>query len=122
MNALDDQYATLLGAVQGLSAQGYTDELIINDEGLQHNVCALDPALFTIDSFHRMEGPSDPADMSIVYAISSEELELKGLLVGGYCTIAQSCIAMMVKRIPAQHHLDRVQAMHAAAAGASEKV
>jgi len=122
MNALDNQYATLLGAVQGLTAQGYTDELTLNDEGLQHNACALDPALFSIDSFHRMEGPSDPADMSIVYAISSKELELKGLLVGGYGANAQSCIDKMLKRLPAQHHLGLVQPVHAIATGASVKV
>lgn len=97
----DNQYATLYEAVQALERKGYTDELTITEDGLFNNALPLDPSRFRIDSFHRFEGPSDPADMSIVYAVSSEELELKGLLVGDCGGKAQDFIHQMVQDLPA---------------------
>lgn len=97
----DNQYETLLEAVEDLEHQGYTDELTITEDGLFNNAAPLDPERFAIDSFHRFEGPSDPADMSIVYAIRCEELGLKGLLVGDYGGKAQDFIHRMVRDLPA---------------------
>jgi len=121
MNHPDNQYATLLGAVEDLMKQGYTDELTVNEEGITSQVRPLDPGQFTIDSFHRLEGPSDPADMSIVYAISSEEFGLKGLLIGDYSANAQDFIHKMVKKLPAHDHEGRVQPVQPAEPGANVK-
>ncbi len=121
MNHPDNQYATLLGAVEDLKKQGYTDELTLNEEGLTCQARPLDPEQFTIDSFHRFEGPSDPADMSIVYAVSSEELGLKGLLIGDYGANAQDFIHKMVKKLPAHEHEGRVQPVQPAESGENVK-
>jgi len=80
----NNRFRTLADAVNTLQRAGYTDELLLNEHGLQKGGKPLDPADFRIDSFHRFEGPSDPADMSIVYAVSSERLGIKGLLIGAY--------------------------------------
>lgn len=101
MEQKDNQYATLSTAVDDLTAKGYTDELQLGEKGLFNGDKELDPSLFTIDSFHRFEGPSDPGDMSIVYAISSEPLGLKGLLVGSYGPDAVSHIHRMVRALDA---------------------
>lgn len=122
MNQPDNQYATLRGAVDNLKTQGYSDELTITEDGLFNNALPLDPAHFTIDSFHRFEGPSDPADMSIVYAVSSEELGLKGLLVGEYGANAQAFIHKMVKAMPAHEHEGRVQPVQPVVPGENIKV
>lgn len=100
-NKPDNQYETLSEAVNALEREGYTDELTTTDDGLFNNALPLDPTRFAIDSFHRFEGPSDPADMGIVYAISSAELGLKGLLVGDYGGQAQDFIHRMVRDLPA---------------------
>lgn len=100
----DNQYSTLSEAVNDLREQGYTDELTLTEDGLLNSALPLDPKEFTIDSFHRFEGPSDPADMSIVYAISSERLGLKGLLVGDYGAKAQDFIHQMVRSLDAHPH------------------
>ena len=97
----DNQYGTLSEAVDDLRRQGYTDELTLTEDGLLNSALPLDPKEFTIDSFHRFEGPSDPADMSIVYAISSERLGLKGLLIGDYGAKAQDFIHQMVRSLDA---------------------
>ena len=109
MNEDNNQFATLSGAVEALKKQGYTDELTITEDGLFNNALPLDPSLCTIDSFHRFEGPSDPADMSIVYAVRCEQLGLKGLLVGDYGAKAQDFIHRMVQNLPAHKHEGGVQ-------------
>ncbi len=109
MEHKDCQYGTLSEAVDDLCAQGYTDELMITEEGILKHTEPLDPALFMIDSFHRFEGPSDPADLSIVYAISSEELGLKGLLIDGYGSSSREVIQKMVKRLPAHEEHEIVR-------------
>ena len=101
MEQLDNQYGTLSEAVDDLLAKGYRDELELADRGLFKGEEQLDPAEFTIDSFHRFEGPSDPGDMSIVYAISSASLNLKGLLVGSYGADAEMHIQKMVRPLSA---------------------
>lgn len=121
MNHPDNQYATLSGAVEDLKEKGYTDELTITEEGLFNQAAPLDPALFTIDSFHRFEGPSDPADMSIVYAISSKELGLRGLLIGDYGGKAQDFIHKMVRALPAHEHEGRVKPVQPVEAGENIK-
>lgn len=117
MNHPDNQYATLSGAVDALKKQGYTDEITLTEDGLFNQAAPLDPAAFMIDSFHRFEGPSDPADMSIVYAISSESLGLKGLLVGDYGANAQNFIHKMVKELPAHEHEGGVRPVQPIPAG-----
>jgi hypothetical protein len=103
MNELDNQYATLSEAVDDLRRKGYTDELTLTEEGLFHVKEAVDPMRFSIDSYHRFEGPSDPGDLSIVYAVSSQGLHLKGLLVGGYGPEAQGFIQKMVDPLDIDH-------------------
>ncbi|MEO8589959.1 MAG: phosphoribosylpyrophosphate synthetase [Flavobacteriales bacterium] len=121
MNHPDCQYATLSGAVQDLEKQGYTDELTLTEEGLFNCALSLDPSKFTIDSFHRIEGPSDPADEGIVYAISSADLGLKGLLIGDYGPNAQDFIHKMVRKLPAHEHEGRVQPVQPIPHGESTK-
>jgi len=117
----DNQYSTLYGAVEALKEQGYTDELTLTEDGLFNNASPLDPKLFRIDSFHRFEGPSDPADQSIVYAVSCEKLGLKGMLVGDYGANAQDFIHQMVRDLPAQAHEGLVQPVKAVTPGSSMK-
>ncbi len=102
MDHPDNQYSTMTAAVNDLQAQGYTDELTLTEDGLFNNATPLNPKEFCIDSFHRFEGPSDPADMAIIYAISSKRMGLKGLLIGEYGANAQDFIHQMVQ--PLQVH------------------
>jgi hypothetical protein len=78
-------YDTLTQAVQGLQQRGYTDDFNIVDGHLH---CAsldlqLHPEHFQVHEFYRFEGPTDPGDESVVYAIESDQ-GVKGLLVSAY--------------------------------------
>ena len=119
---MDNQYGLLSEAVDDLCAKGYTYEFELCKDGLFLGEKQLDPEQFTIDSFHRFEGPSDPGDMSIVYAISSEVLGIKGLLVGAYGAETAMPIYKMVSRLASHHSTGRTQPVQAAEPGKNMKV
>lgn len=81
-----DAYDTLTEAISDLRQKGYTEDFNLKQECIecrngQHQLRADD---FKVDQVFRFEGMTDPADESILYAISSEKTGLKGLLVNGY--------------------------------------
>lgn len=117
MRKNERHYLTLFEAVEDLKRRGYTDELTLTEDGLYQNALPLDPKEFRIDAYHRFEGPSDPADMSIVYAISSTHLGLKGLLVGGFAPAAMTFVQRMVQDLPARSHQGNVRPVQAARPG-----
>jgi hypothetical protein len=94
-------YDTLSEAVDDLQARGYVDELTLSNE---HIVCErrhieLHPDDFRIDEFHRFEGESNPSDESIVYAISSDRHDVKGVLVNAFGPGASSLTQAMVAKL-----------------------
>ncbi len=94
-------YTTLSEAVNDLQRRGYADDLALAEHCL---VCdarglSLDPAEFEIDEFHRFEGNSDPEDQSIVYAISSKDHAIKGILVNAYGMDASAITQAMVAKL-----------------------
>ena len=94
-------YSSLSEAVNDLQKRGYTDDLVIGNECV---VCSakglsLDPEQFQIDEFHRFEGHSNPEDQSIVYAISSKDERIRGVLVNAYGMDASSLTQEMVRKL-----------------------
>jgi hypothetical protein len=77
---------TLSEAINQLKAEGYIVDFNLQNKCL---VCSADiirlyPEDFLIDKFFRFEGMTDPADQSILYAISSDKHKAKGIFVSGY--------------------------------------
>jgi hypothetical protein len=79
-------YGTLSETMNELRKEGY-----IEDFNLQQNCLECRDGNFKVfadefkvDKYHRFEGPSDPADQAILYAISSDIHQLKGVLVNAY--------------------------------------
>jgi hypothetical protein len=99
-------YTTLSEAVNDLQLRGYTDDLQFGGHCL---VCStknstLDPAQFEIDEFHRFEGLNDPDDQSIVYAISSKDHLIKGILVNAYGPDASGMTQELVRKLATHQH------------------
>ena len=94
-------YDTLSEAVNDLQQRGYIDDLVLQDECLVCNGknTSLHPDEFQIDEFHRFEGASDPGDSSIVYAVSSDKLEIKGILVNAFGADATRLTQRMVAKL-----------------------
>jgi hypothetical protein len=79
-------FDTMTDALTYLRSKGYTLDFNLTQDFLEcengkYHIPSND---FRIDEVFRFEGNSDPADESIVYAISSEDHKLKGVLVNGY--------------------------------------
>jgi|SRR5690606_5925119 len=81
-------FETLSQAVDDLIKRGYTTDFLIPEDGdcllCQDNSLELSPEEFVIDEIYRFEGMTDPADESIVFAISSAKHQVKGLVINSF--------------------------------------
>lgn len=94
-------YDTVVEALNGLKAKGYTtnfnlafDKLICHDD----NTC-LNPNEFEITEVHRFEGATNPADEDVVYAIESKSGTIKGVLTGAFGLYADSASTEMLSKL-----------------------
>lgn len=81
-----ENYETLVEAISGLKAQGYTHDLQLKEHAItdKDDKVQLKKEDFEVDKFFRFEGMTNPSDQSILYAISSPTRDMKGLLVQPY--------------------------------------
>lgn len=81
-------YETLSEAVNDLVKRGYTADFLLQEEKeclfCKENSLELSPEDFIIDEVYRFEGMTDPADESIVFAISSAKHDVKGLVINSF--------------------------------------
>ncbi|MCB9364913.1 MAG: phosphoribosylpyrophosphate synthetase [Flavobacteriales bacterium] len=96
-------YETVSEAINDLAKRGYTTDFkILTDQDClmcHQTVTQLSPDDFEIDETHRFEGDTDPGDEMIVHAISSTKFNMKGVLVNGYGTYADSSTSKIVARL-----------------------
>ncbi|MEP7167996.1 MAG: phosphoribosylpyrophosphate synthetase [Bacteroidota bacterium] len=96
-------YDTVTEAVNDLSKRGYTYNFNLSDDCIEcktHDV-NLKPDEFHIDEIHRFEGNTDPADETIVYAISSVKHKLKGILVNAFGVYSDSVSNELIAKLRA---------------------
>jgi len=75
---------TLVETLEKLRKKGYTEDFNIRfDSLICGNVCLL-PSQFEVDQTFRFEGNTDPSDEAILFAISSLDGKLKGVVVNSY--------------------------------------
>lgn len=94
-------YPSLSETMNKLKSEGYTVDFNLNGDCIhcKGEQLRVYPADFKIDKFFRFEGPSDPSDGSILYAISSTKHNLRGLLVNGYGIYSDELSNDMVARL-----------------------
>ena len=94
-------YDTLSQAVKGLQDKGYNQDLNLHSDYIECK--ALDVKMYTdqfeIDEMHRFEGDSNPADSSILFAVSSKAFQLKGLLIDAYGPYADPLKTEMIQKL-----------------------
>ncbi|HEX8425183.1 phosphoribosylpyrophosphate synthetase [Hymenobacter sp.] len=78
-------YDALVQAIRDLQKRGYQHDFKVVEGGLH---CTdldlrLHPAEFQVRAVYRFEGPTDPGDENVLYAIESMQ-GVKGLLVSAY--------------------------------------
>jgi len=94
-------YNNLVDATNDLMKRGYTENLslegdTIDDKAKNIHMTADD---FVIDEFYRFEGATNPSDMSIVYAVTSDKYNLKGVLINAYGTYANSSSSAVLAKL-----------------------
>jgi len=96
-------YETLVDATNDLLKRGYTANLSLEGDTIddkEHDI-HMSADDFSIDEFYRFEGQSNPSDMSIIYAISSDKHHLKGVLINAYGTYADNSSSAIEAKL---HH------------------
>lgn len=98
---LKESFGTLSETINGLIGLGYKHDFNIQEECLVcHQVdVTLSPEDFQIDKVYRFEGASNPDDQSILYAISSEKFNMKGVLVNGYGISSDEGTSKVIERL-----------------------
>lgn len=96
-------YDTVSAAVNGLRDRGYT--LDFNQKGhcLECGGDNMHPDDFEIAEVYRFEGPTDPADEAVVYAIEGKNGQ-KGILVDGFGASSDPISAEMAKKLAYHVH------------------
>lgn len=82
---------TLTAAVERLRAQGYDEDWFAEDGNLRCHTHGdrFDPAEVEVDHVLRFEGPSDPGDEQILYALTAPDGH-RGLYSPAYGTYAST--------------------------------
>jgi hypothetical protein len=82
---MNNQYNTLSEAVEQLKKRGFSRNLSVNAQGelIEAGEVSFKPSEVKLVEFHRFEGTSDPADMSIVYALETTT-GVKGCVVDSF--------------------------------------
>lgn len=98
-------YATLPEAISTLREKGYTIDFSQREECIEcmHSGTQLSPAEFQIDEAFRFEADSDPENQSVLYAISSADGKLKGLLVNAYGIYSDAASDAMIEKLKIIH-------------------
>lgn len=96
-------YETVSEALKNLNQRGYDSDfnLISKEECLVCNktLISLPPEDFKIDEVYRFEGNTDPGDEMIVFAISSDKFNLKGVLVNAFGVYSSAQSSKIVEKL-----------------------
>jgi hypothetical protein len=98
-------YSTLSEAINGLRAEGYTEDFNLRQDCIdcrngEHKFFHDE---FVIDKYYRFDVDSDAGDQSIIYAISSLKNDLKGVLVNAYGIYSEPMTNEMLEKLNAVH-------------------
>jgi hypothetical protein len=94
-------YDTVTEALSDLKLRGFTTDFNLAFDSIKcsaTDVC-LSPADFEIIEHYRFEGPSDPADEAVVYAIHSKDDKMKGTLVTAYGANSETINDELIKKL-----------------------
>ena len=94
-------YDTLTEAIADLNQRGYTYTFHIKTDCLfcTKMQIGLSADEFSIEELYRFEGETDPGDETIVYAISSNDGKLKGILINAFGAYADTAQEELVRKL-----------------------
>lgn len=86
VGAMSDEPATVLDAVHLLESEGFGASFTLTAEGLKCGACGQSEAIERAEvvRVYRFEGPSDPDEEAVVYALRCPVCNQKGTLVSSF--------------------------------------
>lgn len=99
-NEQDNDMSTLTACTASLTRKGYEENFEVTEEGLRapSKEKHYQPKEVKIDNFYRFEGASDPADNSVLYAITTND-GVRGMLVSAYGAYANDEDDKFIKQV-----------------------
>lgn len=99
-----ENFDTLSQAMEILKKQGYVEDFNLKQNCIEcrQGQFKIFHDEFEIDMVFRFDVMTDPGDQSILYAISSEKYQLKGLLVNAYGIYSDPLTDEMIAKL--RHH------------------
>lgn len=96
-----EPYVTLSETMNELRKEGYVEDFNLRQNCLecrdgQFKVFADE---FKVDKYYRFEGASNPSDAAILYAISSDTHDIKGVLVNAYGIYSESATDEILQKL-----------------------
>lgn len=96
-------YETVVEAINDLVQRGYKEDFNVEKAHKSLQCKRLDLLIaaneFQVDEVHRFEGMTDPGDNMVVYAISSDQRSLKGVLTQAYGMYADTLDDELVQKL-----------------------
>lgn len=94
-------YGTLSETMNELRKEGYTEDFNLEQNCLEcrNGEFKVFADEFKVDKFFRFEGASNPSDSAILYAISSDTKNVKGVLVNAYGIYSEPVTDEMLEKL-----------------------
>jgi hypothetical protein len=96
-----NNYENLVDALNGLKELNYIENFNLKQNCIEcrNSEYIIFHNEFVIDNYFRFEGDSNPEDQSILYAISSEKYNLKGVLINSYGIYSETISDEMLEKL-----------------------
>lgn len=96
-----ESYDNLIEGIKGLKEQGYVEDFNLKENCLEcrNNQYQIFHDEFEIDKVFRFEDDSTADDSSILYAISSEKYNLKGIIINSYGMYSETLTDEMLNKL-----------------------
>lgn len=96
-----EPYVTLSGTMNELRKEGYLEDFNLQQNCLEcrNGQFKVFVDEFKVDKFFRFEGDSNPSDAAILYAISSDKHDLRGVLVNAYGIYSDTVTDEMLQKL-----------------------
>lgn len=95
------EYHTLSEGINSLRKEGYTEDFNLKQDCIEcgNGKFRIFQDEFRIDKVYRYEGDSNPDDESVLYAISSDKHNIKGILVNAYGIYSEDITDEMLSKL-----------------------
>lgn len=107
MKRVNNNYDTMVEAIEDLKKRGYTHNFNVNSSGKLtdgENSQTYLPSSVELHELHRFEGATNPSDMSILYAVETDDGE-KGTVVDAFGVDGSETVSKFMNHV-AQKQFD----------------